>query len=465
MLFEPLQEVLLTLRVEMENLRLASNCRHPAVALPEEILAIIFEEACEVTPGVPRTYVDRLTRTDIVGTCSRWRRVGIATTVLWNNISMRLSPGKEGPVVFPPQVLLELEVHRSLRCPVRVSVSFEDYIEWHDSADLLESLGHRCGLLIAGCSKGASWGTSSPLATLLGDISSDLRTFTLSLSKGNDIHQPTEAVDLTKTSAVESFRLQYRPTYSADIRFLHFLHPSVWPVRRLSLVGLIDLSTVIGAINACHGLELLEWHCDYPPDGIAELEEMMNAIQPQLSLDSLSLEGKIPLLCLRYLSSPNLMRLRAAFEFDAPSQWFDDPWSASNHPFIQASQFPELRYLEIMENDVLPVSFVAPFFRAHPALEVLTLCGFSLDEEFVDALGASVSKPILPNLRDLWVEEADPEIVPALLRLQTPPFVLHAPSVRGPDKDRKRPSKPISEGQNKLMVDSYADEVDIWTWW
>ena len=145
---DKVEEVLLSIRQEAHLLRLArvqhQNSLRPAVALPSELLGMIFALVCleslQYDPQFDDEYrwesaVDRRSRTGIISTCHRWCQVALATPLLWSRIFIGTgveyndvsdSDGNVEPTYFvePPNIsVLLLELERSGACQLDIIVA------------------------------------------------------------------------------------------------------------------------------------------------------------------------------------------------------------------------------------------------------------------------------------------------------------------------------------------------------
>lgn len=113
------------MREELEALAIRKNHLHNwqqrAVALPTEILELIFDMACvfsqRSTPWPQHAHKFRDTRNAINLTCFRWRQIALATRALWGRIFVS-SRAESKAVCTPSLDLVQIELMRAGNSPL-----------------------------------------------------------------------------------------------------------------------------------------------------------------------------------------------------------------------------------------------------------------------------------------------------------------------------------------------------------
>lgn len=172
---ETILEILLDIVDEETNslrqaLRMTHNATLPAVNLPHEILAIIFEMAClEPVTDVQKSH---LMRCSIMGTCSRWRATLVRVSAVWSLVHVKSS----STAIWPPLESISTALDRSGGLPFLLNIETHDLDVPAEIAHALDGHTHRCKVLhltlgvgYAGVTNGPlSWTTSSSVRMIKG---------------------------------------------------------------------------------------------------------------------------------------------------------------------------------------------------------------------------------------------------------------------------------------------------------
>lgn len=299
------QQLIDLLDQEINHLRhgmsTVKNSKRPAVNMPHEILALIFELACrsssELRDGMRRT------RWSITSVCSRWRSVGMAEQILWSSIACK--HGRNSLDIWPSlaSISTELELSRSNPLWIHLSSSESELPSPMEVLDLLEPHVHRCTALNLDVHNEESEKNPWYLRLIYGDMLRrmvDLRTLSISLGPCGGSTFSAIDIDLTGCNgpSIEELSISIDSPFTKGApSFPHFPR-----LRHLQINGNIASSSAIQLITSCPTLEVLRWDCDR-----VESADNNSIVLP--ALHSLYISGLVPVAYLRHMSAPKLRLL------------------------------------------------------------------------------------------------------------------------------------------------------------
>ena len=240
-------------------LRRVQNERVPAVALPCEVLAAIFDKACErpaIVTLVYRPYRgdipdSRKCRNAINATCYRWRQMALATSSLWSDILLATYP-----FAIPNRVLIPIELERSNGRTLTTRTIIHDFENGYEffyrTLSTLIPLSSALDLRIT------SWTT--PFRSLEGCVPlPNLRHLRLRLYRSSKITDDPEWVDLSQANSLCLVYIDFK-LVRARLNLLHLRPPETPTISDLSLTGDFDPFDVIHFIARCAPhLHTLRW--------------------------------------------------------------------------------------------------------------------------------------------------------------------------------------------------------------
>lgn len=449
-----------------------------AVALPTELLQIIFEIAC-MAPAQWPPFKERLSRPTIHPnimrkmrgainlTCRRWRNIALASPSLWKTAVVQsqegLAPGGRSAQhlykVFPDNQLLSLEFERSHRSLL------EFYVRLITSGD---SAGH--------------WSSIWPLITralprvysmemqmTMGSGSLHIFREALAIPHLNHLvlnwwHTSAESqsMDLTGATSLQTLSITFfstskSPGAARELR-LKLPEPEACVVRRIRFQGPINTSDTRQAIlSSAATLQSLDW-------AISE-RSIQNPDRSPLpdgrhfeQLTSLRLEGTLPVIFTSTIDAPNVDQLTVyGIEDDI-----------LRHLLGTSRRFPKLRYFETdLEDTEVPVGFL----QAHTSLEAIA--AQSLDS-LTHAFSNSPESSTLPNVQAVWASVNNPDLarppyrdevfrslleqLKELLRVRysngtpTSVFIVHLVSMQLEDDDARNMTEMAGEYEGSAVI-------------
>lgn len=417
-LLDAIEELAVIARAELKKLKFGPlrlrNLSRPAVKLPPEILAYVFELVClsdTDSARAPNTVGGadlRVARHKILSVCSRWLAVAFSTTSLWYRVSVTDTLAKPQPLT-PIIAASEHAGNRALEIYLRTD-------SWVVNRPMVSRMLSQCGaltLVLRGDIERLGMfqpGTAMPsLHTLTLAWSARLRGATfdeIDLSHGSSLRSVT--IHTLTGSTYGSLRAP-----QSRLRV-----PANCGIVKLSIMGMVAPEDVIRAINSCPHLETLRWH----HTGRISDPQPLPALQCPPSLLHLSLtETSFP--PFQHAELPRLARL-------------DCPGASLKYLHV-----PKLQYLRagnlFSNTDFALIQTIVPaFLHSHPHLEEVVLGGPRTTTTIIESLGGGRS--VFPNLKHVWMQSQidhpdDPSIHDAGHLLAqwdkhastSMPFVLH----------------------------------------
>ena len=391
--------------VEAEETRLRAalhriqNERVPAVALPYEVLAAIFNKACERPPNVTAVYGanipdTRKWRNAINATCYRWRQVALATSSLWSDILLTAYPR---PAV-PNRLLIPIELERSngrtLTTRAVIAYDEEEYEFFSHTITTLCPLSSTLDLLVL------AWIT--PFRLLEGRIPlHNLRHLQLHLIRRPDVTDDPERIDLSQANSLHFVSLYIELDFiRGGLKPLHLRPPETPTISDLDISGDVDPCDVVRFIARCSPhLHTLRWRCtryasEFPHE-VLDTVPSDSVYFPQL--EHLYLAGQFPVKLMQRISAPKLVLLVA--NIADPAVGVRDE---RNILLMDPYQFPALRHLRYLRSTG-PIGVpVTTFLTAHAALEEVGPLTLWEIRTVLNPDSQSGEVP-LPNLRHLWL--------------------------------------------------------------
>ena len=254
------------------------NARRSAVALPVELLGIIFlfassdvrheikERSLVATGLYPETRIVRQLRSPLLAVCSRWREIAISTTPLWNYIDIELTEPRwdvaperrscGGLVPGLRQLRLELERSGTRLIQLRLDVDEppSDDQDSHlpkacreDLFEMVKAVLPRCKRLYLDLGSEAlldEW-LDVISSTKLPDLTSFVGVPKEEYSKGRPLWDLSLAPRLQRLSIFQS------------INGLHLSLSSA--ITQLPLDLCVDFDVAVGILRSCNQLRQLHW--------------------------------------------------------------------------------------------------------------------------------------------------------------------------------------------------------------
>lgn len=361
----------------------------PAISLPDELLAIIFEIAClhasdgHASPMQEYGHDLRYIRSSISSTCWRWRSVVLNTTSLWSTIvyyDEAYEPWQMKRSGLNPATsyhLLDKELARSDRHPLSLYLLHRQSPGGTTLNKVLRDNIGRCRTLHVDLYQHED-------ITNIFDLISSSASGILQL-RHLTIHHPGSftlgAIDgmVDLTNAVELQDLSVRcGMVLGDLRAsVIFPQPSICNLRRLDLEGpcsVNSLTQICLALQSCRRLETFKW--SLPQSLSLHVPGFEEVCLPNLL--NLSISGFIAMAWLGSLNAPRLEKLFLVVRSHGLQSY---AWDC-------ACKFsPTLRHFDFLDTKSQRwAGLHIPFLQSHPNLEIFRT-NFMLDWSMIEYLG------------------------------------------------------------------------------
>lgn len=384
---------LVRLQQEAHNAR-SLNASRPAVNVPDEILAQIFEWVVHgiLNPdgafhpyiGQSRAPLYRLARNRIAATCRRWRHVAIAASSLWTKLFIHPKYLKDesteakdfiDPDMLACDVMNAGERMMSLDMYGSRSPSYLD--DWDSTIrPTVTPIAERLRDV------GLGWDINSRVQTDVERVIQELLTL-FATSCVRQLCLRVCAVwtsfgdvilDLSSTTAAENVHT-YFPHIGGFNVPLPVRVPATWNVKNLTLRGTYNPSDVIVALNSCAQLETLMLTCDFTTLSESSGSDGGLTLNSLPFLTTLSVYELPPPHIMNGFEAPALERLRYI-----DTNRLDRLVDTNLH-------FPTLHQLIILNRVVEHKSQrLASFIKRHTSLEEVLLPLVNLETTFARVL-------------------------------------------------------------------------------